>query len=174
MNKSAYAVVLMGLPLWSATASATELNVKLEIPTLSVAEYHRPYVALWLERPDQTVVGNLAIWYDVNKKDNGGAKWLKDVRQWWRKGGRDLKVPADGITGATRAPGQHTLSFSDHTAVLHDLPPGAYQVVVEAAREAGGREIVRVPFTWPQANGNAAANAQGKEELGKVAVQVQP
>jgi hypothetical protein len=44
--------------------------------------------------------------------------------------------------------------------------------VIEAAREAGGRELVRVPFTWP-AKGKLEAAASGKEELGAVSIAIQ-
>lgn len=165
--------IMLGIPLFSASAMATELAVKLEIPQLNVAEYHRPYVAMWLERPDQSFVANLAVLYDLKKKNNGGAKWLKDVRQWWRKSGRELQVPVDGVTGATRAPGSHTLDFAGTKAPLADLPAGEYRLVVEAARESGGRELVRLPFQWPSKSPQNVS-AKGKEELGTVSVQINP
>ncbi len=157
----------------SLPALAGDLSVTLSLPQLNVAEYHRPYVAVWIERPDQTFVANLSVLYDQKKRDNGGTKWLKDMRQWWRKSGRELQVPVDGVTGATRAPGEHTLSYAAAKTPLDKLPAGDYVVVVEAAREAGGRELVRVPFKW-QAKTAQTTSAQGKEELGTVTVQVKP
>lgn len=171
MKYRACAMAMAGLPLWNAAALAAELNVTIELPRLDVAEYHRPYVAMWLERPDQSVAGNLAVWYDVNKKDQGGTKWLKDLRQWWRKTGRDTKMPVDGISGATRAPGQHRVRFDSTHPTLRDLAPGNYQVVIEAAREAGGREVLRVPMAWPA---DEAHQLRGREELGNVNVQPRP
>lgn len=159
---------LMGAPVWAA-----DLSVKFDLPQLAVAEYHKPYVAVWIERPDQTFVANLNVLYDVKKRDNGGTKWLKDMRQWWRKSGRDLTMPVDGVSGATRAPGSHTLTYAGGKSPLDKLPAGAYQVVVEAAREAGGREVVRVPLQW-QGKGAQTASAKGKEELGTVTVAVKP
>jgi len=38
----------------AAPAFAADLNVSVEIPRLSGASYHRPYVAVWIERPDNT------------------------------------------------------------------------------------------------------------------------
>jgi len=76
-------------------------------------------------------------------------------------------VPADGLTGATRAPGPQKI------AATPKLAPGAYTLVVEAAREAGGREVVRVPFAWPPRT-TATAKARGSTELGGVAVTVAP
>jgi hypothetical protein len=165
--------IALGLPLMSASTMAAELALKLEIPQLNVAEYHRPYVAVWLESPDQKVLSNLAVLYDVKKKDNGGAKYLKDMRQWWRKSGRDVAMPLDGVSGATRAPGEHTLTFPGAKAALDKLPAGQYQVVVEAAREAGGRELLRLPFQWPPKS-NQSIPTRGKEELAAVAVQLKP
>lgn len=126
-------------------AAAADIAVKVEIPRLTVAEYHRPYVAVWIERPDQSVAANLAVWYDVKLKNNEGTKWLKDMRQWWRKSGRELTMPADGLSSPTRAPGEHSLTFAGDKGPLADLPPGEYRLAVEAAREVGGREMLRVP-----------------------------
>jgi len=164
---------LLGLPLLGTPALAAELTLKLDIPQLNVAEYHRPYVAVWLEKPDQKVATNLTILYDLRKRDNGGAKYLKDMRQWWRKVGSELKLPADGVSGATRSPGEQTLSFPGAKAALDQLPPGDYVVVVEVARESGGREVVKLPIQWPP---KAAQNvaAKGQEEVGAVVAQLKP
>lgn len=158
--------------LAAAPAMAAELSVKIEIPPLQVAEYHRPYFALWLERADGQVT-QLAVGYDQKKKDNGGAKWLKDLRQWWRKGGRDLATPLDGVTSATRAPGVHHLSFGVGKAPLESLAPGNYTLFVEAARESGGREVVKLPFAWPVKEARTLSD-KGQEELGNVSLQLKP
>jgi hypothetical protein len=165
--------IALALPLAGANAMAADLALKLDIPQLNVAEYHRPYIAAWLENADQKVVTNLAVLYDVKKKDNGGAKWLKDMRQWWRKSGRDVEMPMDGVSGATRGPGEHTLSFPVAREALNKLPAGQYNLVLEVAREAGGREAVKVPLVWPPKSAQNVA-AKGKEEVGNVVVQVKP
>lgn len=156
-------------------AMAAELSVTVEIPRLNVAEYHRPYVAIWLERKGQAnaAATNLAVWYDVKLKDGEGTKWLKDMRQWWRRTGRELQMPVDGITGATRAPGVHALSFPAEAAQLGALAPGDYELVVEAAREVGGRELLRLPLQWPP-KAASASSAQGEHELGKIQLAVKP
>ena len=155
---------------WPAVAA--DLSLKVEIPRLGVAEYHRPYVAIWIEKPDQSFVGNLAVWYDIKLRNNEGTKWLKDMRAWWRKSGRELSMPVDGLSGATRAPGEHTVQFGAGSA-LGRLAPGEYQVVLEAAREVGGRELVKVPFVWPP-KGSTTTQASGQHELGAVSVTVKP
>lgn len=156
--------------LLGSNAIAAELVVKVEVPKHDVAEYHKPYVALWIEKPDQTLAANLQVWYDLKKRNNEGTKWLKDLRQWWRRTGRELTLPVDGVSAATRIVGEHTLSFAGDSNALAKLPAGDYNLIVEAAREGGGREVVKVPFQW---NGkDSVVNAQGNNELGKVSVQV--
>jgi hypothetical protein len=153
-----------------APALAADLNVSVEVPRLTVAEYHRPYVAIWVEAPDASAAATLAVWYEADSKEDHGTKWLKDMRQWWRKAGRGMSFPADGISGATRAPGPHRLVFSGARGPLSKLAPGQYTLVVEAAREVGGHEAVRVPFTWGKPSKPAAA--KGTAELGAVTVAV--
>ena len=79
----------------------------------------------------------------------------------------------DGVTGPTRPAGKHALSFNDKQPALKRLAPGNYTLVVEAVREVGGRELLKIPFTWPA---TAAQNgkAQGATELGQVTLAVKP
>ncbi len=167
------AKLLLPLALLAAPVPAAELKINVEIPRLQVAEYHRPYVAIWLEKPDQSHVANLAVWYDLKMKEREGEKWLKDLRQWWRRSGRSLQMPVDGVSGATRAVGTHSLAFSDRDGVLQNLPAGDYRVVIEAAREVGGRELQRLPFSWPPRSASTVT-AQGSHELGALSVELQP
>lgn len=164
-------IVLCGLV--SAPAMAADLDIKLQIPQLDVAEYHRPYVAVWLERADSSVAAQLAVWYDVDKRNGEGTKWLKDLRQWWRRGGREMTMPADGISGATRVVGEHELSFTAGQGPLPQLAAGEYTLVVEAAREAGGRELLKIPFSWPVQK-NEQLQARGSSELGAVSLLLKP
>jgi hypothetical protein len=152
-------------------ALAADLDVTVEVPRLTVAEYHKPYVSIWIENPaDATAAGTLAVWYDFDSREDKGVKWLKDMRQWWRKAGRTLTFPADGLTGATRAPGPQKVVFSGAAGALKDLKPGQYNLVVEAAREVGGQEAVRVPFTWGKPG--KAVTVKGATEVGAVTVAV--
>lgn len=162
--------------LFSAPAFAAGLAVNIEVPRLTVAEYHRPYVAAWIERADQSVATTLAVWYDIKNKGNAegeGTKWLKDMRQWWRRTGRELQMPVDGVSSATRPAGKHQLSFTEGSFALPKLAPGAYKLYVEAAREVGGREIVSIPFQWPPAKAEQPQVA-GNSELGEVRLELKP
>jgi len=159
---------------WGLPVMAADIEVAVEIPQLSVAEYHRPYIAMWLER-DGAHVANLAVWYQLEKGEGGkkGEEWLKDMRQWWRRSGRSLEMPVDGISGATRPPGIHSLSFTPKNGALANLPAGNYQLLVEAAREVGGREVVKIPFQWPPAD-QQTVSAKGSSELGELTLTLNP
>lgn len=170
MTRKTLFALAVALTAFTGAASAADLSLSVEIPQLPVAEYHRPYVAIWIEGADQNIAANLAVWYQVR---GDHTKWLPDLRQWWRRGGRDLKVPVDGLTGATRPVGQHLLKFDAAQAPLAGLKPGQYTLVVEAVREVGGREAVRIPFEWP-IKAAKQGSAKGSKELGAVALSLNP
>ncbi len=152
-----------GLAL-ASVAAAGELTATIEIPRIDVAEYHRPYVAVWLEGPDKKHT-DIAVWYDVKMRNDEGETWLKDLRQWWRKSGRELDLPIDGLSGPTRPVGTHEVKLP--VALTANLAEGDYTLVVEAAREVGGRELVRVPFTWSK-TARIDVSARGERELGAI------
>lgn len=153
--------VLLAAGVAVAPAAAAAQSVTITIPPIKVSEYHKPYVAVWLEPAAGGPARTLAVWYDIKKGGNEpGTKWLADLRTWWRKGGRSLKLPANGVSGATRAPGAYRIPLPAN------LAPGAYTLHVEAAREEGGRELVSVPLAIPAPKGRAS----GKAELGAVTI----
>ena len=174
-------IALAGSPLLLAAAAAAaaacpagaaSLDLKIELPRKSVAEFHRPYVAMWIEGgagPART----LNVWYEAKNREDGGRKWLADLRQWWRRSGRTLSLPADGLSGATRAPGPQAISFGAGHPALKDLAPGQYQLAVEAARELGAQEVVKVPFSWPP-KAPTTTTAKGALELGAITVVAKP
>lgn len=153
---------------------AAALQVTVEIPRIDVSEYHRPYVALWIEREDRSVAADLAVWYlDKDTKDGKGAQWLADLRQWWRRSGRNQGMPIDGVSGATRPAGQHQLSFIVGEPPLVKLAPGTYQLRAEAVREVGGRELLSIEFSWPP-DVPIQLSAQGEHELGALQLELKP
>ena len=176
MRNNAIARTRAGLLLAALLAGPTlaaDLEVTVAIPRLDVAEYHRPYVAVWIERPDNSVAANLAVWYDLKMANDEGTKWLKDMRQWWRRSGRTLQMPVDGVSGATKPAGEHRLQFKAGKPPLVDLPTGDYRLVVEAAREVGGRELQQIPFQWPPQRAERL-QAQGQHELGAIGLELTP
>lgn len=172
LNTSALTVFTTGAAtLAAAPVFAAGAAVTVEVPRLSVAEYHNPYVAFWIQDGAGAHVADLTVWYDTGMANEEGETWLKDVRQWWRRSGRALDLPIDGLSRPTRAPGTHDVAFD--VAKFEGLTPGDYTLVVEAMREVGGREMLEIPFAWPPAE-NQTLNAQGSTELGEVVLTVTP
>jgi hypothetical protein len=164
--------LMLAVPVVMAGAAhAGTLELSVEIPKLNVAEYHRPYIAIWIQDGSNKVLVNLSVWYDTDLKDEEGEKWLKDIRQWWRRGGNKLNMPADGVSSPTKPPGKNTVKFDTAKSGLAQLAPGDYKLVVEASREVGGKELVEIPFKWAP-GAEATATASGKEELGAVTLKL--
>ncbi|MEM7219324.1 MAG: DUF2271 domain-containing protein [Pseudomonadota bacterium] len=125
----------MALCTAADSAAARELRVAFEIPVISTADYNKPYVAIWLERPQQSET--LLLWHLKNAKDD---KWLPDIRRWWRKQGR-YGLPVDAVTGATRGPGRYRESFDV------DIE-GSATLLIEVVREDGGRTLIKQPMDF--------------------------
>src|SRR5262245_42600075 len=106
--------------LCASIAGAGEMNLAVEVPKLNTAEYHRPYVAIWIEREDQSVAANLSVWYETGGRKEG-TKYLNELRQWWRRSGREQKFPIDGVTGPTKPVGVQQLKFASSQAPLATL-----------------------------------------------------
>ena len=123
--------------LMATVAVGAEQRVKVQLtqPELDVNPYHRPYVAVWVETPEREPIKTLAVWHEQDK-------WLKDLRQWWRKIGRDLQG-LDGNSGATEKPGIYTIYWDGKDSKGKTLPNGEYLINIEAAREEGGRSYMR-------------------------------
>lgn len=138
---------------------ATEAEITLQIPEIETAQYYRPYVAVWVENAEQQSVKLIALW----RKE---PDWLKDIRRFWRKIGRSEPALVDAMTGATRTPGKHRLTWDGKDDQGQPLPAGSYTLYVEASREQGGRSLQKIDF---QLDGKPAQlTAAAAEELGEL------
>ncbi|NVK58281.1 MAG: PepSY-associated TM helix domain-containing protein [Alteromonadaceae bacterium] len=161
-------VIPIAFLVFPSHAKANELRVSL--PRMAVAEYHAPYVAVWLANERGERVVDIAVWYDTAMADDEGEKWLKDLRLWWRRSGRSAELPIDGISGATRRPGTSDINLDGR---FNDVPAGDYFIWVEAARELGGRETLKLPLTLPVKQ-PISERAQGKHELSSIHIIMEP
>jgi hypothetical protein len=157
MKKISVALVLMSGLVLPATAS--DLEIALQLPKISEGQYHRPYVAVWVEDSSEKSVRLIEIWRE--KPD-----WIKDLRRFWRKTGRADQPLVDARTGATKGPGQYRLRWDGKNDQGATVPNGEYQLVIEAAREHGGRQLVKQKFNW---DGTAVAlSVAAGNEIGQV------
>jgi len=110
----------------------TSIDIELTLPKIDGHPYHKPFVAVWLETEDREPIETIAIWYD-------DAEWLKDLRQWWRKLGREQHVSGaiDGISGATQKPGTYLIQWQGTVDLIEAM------INIEVVREEGGRSYHR-------------------------------
>ena len=173
MRKSAViASTLLSMTFASgAIHAASQAKLDVALPQLDVAEYHKPYLAVWIEDSKRKAT-QVAVWYDVEMREDKGKEWLKDLRQWWRRGGRSLDLPSDGLTSATKGPGDYSLD-SQLNKALAELPEGDYTLRVEASREVGGREVLSLPFSLPLSAASLPVEVKGNSELGRVVLRLE-
>src|SRR5690606_5718549 len=114
-------LLVAAIGLVATPAAAGEMQLSVEIPRLRVTEYHNPYVAIWVEDEAGKVAANLDVWYDTDLRGEDPIKWLPDLRTWWRRAGRTLKMPANGISGPTQPPGKHDLRYAEGARPLTKL-----------------------------------------------------
>lgn len=111
-------------------AQAKSIEVSFELPSFDTPNYHKPYVAIWLESNEKRET--LLLWH-LNKETED--KWLVDIRRWWRKQGRYGQAP-DGITGATKGPGKYKKIFDIQRETK-------FKLFIEVVREDGGRSLLK-------------------------------
>lgn len=124
--------LLLGLALIFSCTSihAKQIEVSFELPSFETANYHKPYVAIWIESPERNET--LLLWH-LNKRSKD--KWLVDIRRWWRKQGRYDETP-DGVTGATKGPGGYKKTFNIEGVTK-------FKFYIEVVREDGGRSLLK-------------------------------
>jgi hypothetical protein len=130
---------MIGAMLFFGRANATELELNINLAK-QTGEYHNPYVAAWIENDQGKSVRTLVLWRE-------GAKWLKDIRTWWRKVGRRDQQLVDAMTSATRPAGDYNLNFKANDDQDQPLADGHYTLKLEIVREHGGRAIIKQKFS---------------------------
>jgi thiamine biosynthesis lipoprotein ApbE len=147
--------------LWN---SAYELTVNVEIPQTQGFGARRPYVAVWIEDNYRYPVRTLAVLYEK-------ARWLNELRAWYRDD--RLRALSEGteilnsVTSATRSPGKYSFKWDGQDNSGKLVKAGKYTVMVEAAREHGGYNLVRKEMNFDGEPAEMQVPADG--ELGVVA-----
>ncbi|MBM3692622.1 MAG: DUF2271 domain-containing protein [Actinobacteria bacterium] len=113
-----------------ALPAGTALNVTFTHAMAGSGVPKNPYIAVWVENSSGQLVKTVSLWYQQGR----GSQWLRDLRAWFTKSGGQL--PAVGA-GASRSPGQYTVSWDGTDANGAPVPKGDYTIWVEAAREKG-------------------------------------
>ncbi|ANB18385.1 DUF2271 domain-containing protein [Dokdonella koreensis] len=143
-------------PAWPAGFA---FAVDYEIPQQAAAEYRRPYLAIWIAARDGTPVRQLLVLGD-------SARWLRELPTWWRRYGRRDESAIHGIARETRRPGRYSVGWDGRDDRGRAAAAGDYVLVVEAAREHGGHELVELPFTLSARP--IALERSGAAEVGRI------
>jgi thiamine biosynthesis lipoprotein len=120
-----------------------------------------PYLSIWLSDAQHQRIRQLKLHGEQQR-------WLPELRSWWslqRKNPLDL----DSISGATRKSGRYQLQWDGRDQQGQPLKPGRYTLVLEAAREHGGYEKLKIELDW---QANAQGQLSGSKEMGLVRWQV--
>lgn len=150
--------------LQAATAyqQSQQLQLQLELPVQS-RQAKRPYVSAWLSQDGQWQAQLLLL--------GEQPRWYAELRSWWRQANQQKGQRFDQLAGATRRAGVHQFQWDARLPDGRPLPAGDYILHLEAAREGGGREQLKLPLHWPLSQ---ALLLQGQHELGQVRVEVRP
>ncbi|HUD40605.1 MAG TPA: DUF2271 domain-containing protein [Dokdonella sp.] len=143
-------------PSWPAGFA---FAVDYEIPQQSAAGYRRPYLAIWIAAADGAPLRQLIVLGD-------SARWLRELPTWWRRYGRRDESAIHGIARETRRPGRYTVTWDGRDDHGRALAAGDYVLVVEAAREHGGHELLQVPFAVSAQP--VEVERSGSSEVGRV------
>jgi hypothetical protein len=117
-----------------------ELVVDLTFAPRGEGRIDNPYVAVWIEDAAGRLVRTVSVWYEQSSR---GARWLDELRTWWRASGGEIPPAA---SGATRPAGTASVVWDGTDTDGQPVPHGEYVVFVEAAREDGPYEITSAPL----------------------------
>lgn len=107
----------------------------------------RPYVAVYVERPDGTPVRTVSLW-----REKHGIPWLRHLRRWHRanvagrQSGEANRVLA--IASATRLPGRYTVVWNGRDDAGQLVEQGPYVLVIECVRQGSTAHLVEGEFAF--------------------------
>ncbi|QYJ79661.1 DUF2271 domain-containing protein [Shewanella acanthi] len=149
----------------SAAFASPNMAIDLTLPEITQGQYHRPYVAVWVEDAKGETVKTLSLWVASD-----GHKWLKDIRRWWRKAGRDDLSFVDGIASATKPAGHYKLNWDLTDDAGKAIEVADYTLFIEVVREHGGRDLVRQAFDLTK--GDFTTQLAATEETGVIDIRL--
>jgi hypothetical protein len=123
---------------------AQELAISFSfVNTAGGGRFHNPYVAVWIEDGNETLVRNVSLNYQVGRGD----RWLNHLQRWTNAYNRNAAaLGADRIqevTGPTRIPGTYNFAWDGRDEAKNLVAHGTYYVCIEAAVEKGSYQLLR-------------------------------
>ena len=144
----------------SAHADAERLVIEYQIPQQVADRYFAPYLALWITTAQGSPVRQLLVL-------GTRSRYLESLPRWWRQYGRDDLPAIQGIARPTRLPGQYSVAWDGRDDRGRRMPDGPYLLQVEAARQAGGHELLTVPVQITRGTPTTQRH-HGRTEIGSL------
>lgn len=124
-----------------------ELVVQFELAKSEGYDYHRPYVAVWLEDEEGKPVRTGLLFLETKQP---GPQWHRELIRWYRNDQARRKTDETDligtISGATRGPGEYKVVFDGLDDRGKVLKPGKYVLLLEVSREHGEYQLIRAPL----------------------------
>ena len=143
-------------------ASTQEVVVTWTYKPTGGGRIHNPYVAVWVEDSDGVPVRIVHFEYQIGK----GRRWIDDMKRWARVDEAFVALgkesSADTTTSATRVPGTYSVAWDGKNADGDYVKNGKYSVYVEAAREKGPYQFVKIDITVAGSTVTVAGTPNGE------------
>lgn len=157
-----------------SSTDVSGLHVWFQLQRPDGSRYRRPYLAVWLEDADGYPVKTEVLWVQTEQP---GPRWHRDLSRWYRNDRMRKTVEStdlvDGISGATRGPGDYEAHFDGTDNSGKPLSPGTYTLCLEAARENGTYQIIRERFRWGR-EPIEKTQLEGNVEIAQAAFEYRP
>jgi FAD:protein FMN transferase len=149
----------------SANESPFEMLVRLDInKPAGETRYRRPYIAVWLENEEGFPVRTISLLVSFG---GPGPKWIDDLKRWYKSDKDRQKVDKTDrlytVSKSTRPPGKFEIIWDGKDDQGKVLPDGEYTLYIEAAREHGTYQLIRVPVKFE--GKSFAADPEGNIEI---------
>ena len=145
-------------------SSDINYRIEFEIPQIDAQPYHRPYLSIWISDMEQKPLRNLLLLGDEQR-------WMQELRVWWRRVGRRNQTVIDGLSSATKRPGQYKVVWDGLDDYGAPVAGKELLIHIEASRENGGRSYKKIPIDMNQKD--QLFTISGEDELGDIVITVE-
>ncbi len=140
-------------------------KIDYQIPDLDKGNYEAPYVSIWITDAKKNLVRSLLLL-------GNHSRWMEENYIWWRRVGRKYETIVDGISHATRLPGDYQLMWDGRDDFGMIAGEGEYILHIEAAREHGAYDYKKIPLNLTQ--GKMVVEQERTGEIGALKIDFSP
>ncbi len=138
-----------------------QLSIDFNIPEMDISEYAAPYFTLWITDEKRKLVRSLLMLGD-------SVRWQEENYVWWRRYGRKEPILVDAISEPSRNPGHYSIVWDGFDDFGQAVCQGNYTLHVEASREHGKHQLVKMKVVIGETTFKMENKAQG--EIGDIRI----